>query len=96
MEQEQPIRVYYSAKGTPYIWASALHQELEIKTPLSTWFPRMIEYGFVENEDYSQHDKKVQLAQGGYKIKHDWAVRLDMAKHIAMLQRTEKGRIIRQ
>lgn len=96
MDDKQPIRVYYSPKGTPYIWASALHSELEISTPLSKWFPRMIEYGFVENQDFSQHDKKVQLAQGGYKVKHEWAIQLDMAKQIAMLQRTEKGRLIRQ
>lgn len=94
--KNQPIKVYYTSKGTPYVWASALHEELEIKTPLSKWFPRMLEYGFIENEEYSQHDKKVPLAQGGYNIKSDWAVKLDMAKHIAMLQRTEKGKVIRQ
>lgn len=96
METKEPINIYYSQKGTPYVWASALHQELEIGTKLSTWFPRMIDYGFIENEDFSSHTKNVPTTNGMEKTKNDWAVRLDMAKHIAMLQRTEKGKIIRQ
>lgn len=90
------INVYYSKKGTPYVWASELHEELNISTRLSNWFPRMIEYGFVENKDYSQHNKSIELEQGGSNIKHDWAVSVDMAKHIAMLQRTEQGKAVRE
>lgn len=90
------IAVYYSKKGTPYVWASDLHTMLEIKTPLSTWFTRMIEYGFIENEDYSQTNKKVSLVQGGYNEKKDWAVQIDMAKHISMIQRSPKGKAIRE
>ena len=55
------IEVGYTRKGTPFVWASALHQELNIGTPLSVWFPRMIEYGFTENVDYSQHNKTVKM-----------------------------------
>lgn len=90
------ISIHYTKKKTPYVWASELHKELNIKTPLRKWFPRMIDYGFIENEDYYQVDKNVRLVQGGYKIKHDWAVQLDMAKHIAMIQRTEKGKALRK
>jgi len=89
------IDVYYSAKGTPYVWASELHQELKIKTPLRKWFPNMIEYGFTENQDFSQMDKKVHLEQGGNTIKRDWAVTMDMAKNIAMIQRTPEGKVLR-
>lgn len=90
------IEVSYSKIGTPYVWASKLHQELNIGTPLSVWFPRMIEYGFIENQDFSQHNKNVKLVQGGSNIKHDWAVRIEMAKHIAMIQRTARGKAIRE
>lgn len=58
------IDVYYSPKGTPYVFASNLREELQIKTELSKWFPRMIEYGFEENKDYSRHDKFVESAKG--------------------------------
>lgn len=90
------LEIHNSKKGTPYVWASDLHKQLEIQTPLSMWFPRMVEYGFVENQDYSQHNKIVTLEQGGSNTKHDWAMQLEMAKHIAMIQRTEKGKAIRK
>lgn len=90
------INIYYSNKGTPYVWASELHKELNIETPLRMWFPRMVEYGFVENEDFSQQNKIVQLVQGGSNVKHNWAVQLEMAKHISMIQRSEKGKAMRK
>lgn len=90
------IEVHKSPKGTPYVLASDLHKELEIATRLSTWFPRMIEYGFEKSKDFHQLHKKEQLVQGGFNIVHDWAVQLDMAKHIAMIQRTQKGKALRE
>ncbi|MGF7037347.1 antA/AntB antirepressor family protein [Mucilaginibacter lappiensis] len=89
------IDVYYSPKGTPYVMGSDLHEELQIKTPLRKWFPSMIEYGFVENQDFSQMDKKVHLDQGGNTVRKDWAVTVEMAKHIAMVQKTAQGKITR-
>lgn len=89
------IDIYHSKKGTPYVWASELHKELNIGIPLSQWFPRMIEYGFTKNQDYSQHNKIVKLVQGESKMKYDWAVQIDMAKHIAMIQQTERGKALR-
>jgi len=32
--------------------ARELHNRLEIETPFRKWFPRMVEYGFLEKEDY--------------------------------------------
>lgn len=90
------IPVYYSKKGTPYVHASDLHRMLEIETPLRKWFPRMIEYGFSENQDFSQVDKKVHLEQGGYTLQKDWFVTVEMAKNIAMIQRSPKGKAIRE
>ena len=90
------IEVKKSPKGTSYVLASDLRKELEIKTRLSTWFPRMIEYGFENNKDYYQLHKTVQLVQGGTKVKFDWAVRLEMAKHIAMIQRSKRGKALRE
>ena len=90
------IDIHKSKKGTSFVWASDLHKHLEIQTPLNQWFPRMIEYGFIKNQDYYQQNKIVELAQGGSKIKHEWAVQVDMAKHIAMIQRTQKGKALRE
>lgn len=89
------IDIYYSKKGTPYVHASDLHRELSIETPLRIWFPRMIEYGFIENQDYIQTFRNIQLEQGGTTKQREWLVQIDMAKHISMMQRTEKGKAIR-
>lgn len=89
------IDVYYSSKGTPYVMASDLRELLGIKTELSKWMPRMIEYGFEENQDYSRADKYVESTNSIKKAVFDWMVTLDMAKHIAMMQRTPKGKEIR-
>ncbi|RYX81258.1 hypothetical protein EON73_04925, partial [bacterium] len=86
------IDVYYSPKGTAYVMASDLVEILQIRTPLTKWFPRMIEYGFVKDVDYSSRDKFVESANGIKKRVFDWAVTMDMAKNIAMIQRTPQGK----
>ncbi|MFC6998023.1 antA/AntB antirepressor family protein [Rufibacter roseus] len=90
------LEIHYSQKGTPFVWASNLHSELNIETPLRVWFPRMIDYGFELNQDYSEHNLEVVTSRGGKSIKRDWAVQLDMAKHIAMVQKSEMGKRVRQ
>lgn len=62
---------------------------------MNEWFSHMTGYGFVLNEDYSYHTKLVALPNGGHSEKKDWAIQLDMAKHIAMIQRTDKGKALR-
>lgn len=86
------IAVSYSKKGTPYVWASELRQKLNISESLITWFPRMIKYGFKENEDY--YKMSVRIENGTIQI--EWAVRIEMAKHIAMIQQTTRGKAIRE
>ncbi len=90
------LQIYYSKKGTPYIWASELHEKLLIEETLQNWFPRMIEYGFVENQDYSQHTKVIRLENDEDFAAKDWAVQIDMAKHIAIVQKNRAGKSIRE
>jgi anti-repressor protein len=73
-----------------------LHEFLEVKSNYSTWFERMCEYDFTENIDYillSNFEK--QIGSGGHN-KIDHHIKLDMAKEIAMIQRSEKGKQARQ
>lgn len=54
----------------------------------------MFEYGFIENQDYTiliKNDEKVSKSNP-----IDYALTLDTAKEIAMLQRSEKGKQARQ
>lgn len=76
--------------------ARELHEFLGIKTKYKDWFPRMITYGFDENVDYRAMAQKRATAQGNETTYIDHEITLDMAKEIAMIQRSEKGKEIRQ
>lgn len=89
------IKVDFSGER-PAVSARELHEFLEVETPYHKWFPRMCEYGFSENEDYSVTDIFVHNPAGGPQSMKDAAVSIDMAKEICMLQRNEKGKMARQ
>lgn len=75
--------------GKQLVSARELHEFLEIKTDFRKWFPRMCEYGFAENVDYTPvkfvHPMNLQECT-------DYAISIDMAKELSMIQRTEKGK----
>lgn len=76
--------------------ARELHEFLEIETPFKKWFGRMAEYGFSQEIDYREvMDKIVQNPKGG-RPSTDYEITLDMAKEIAMIQRSDKGKEVRQ
>lgn len=52
----------------------------------------MTEYGFTENEDFSTF---LSQSTGGRRAT-DHIIKLDMAKEIAMIQRTDKGKEVRK
>ena len=55
----------------------------------------MVEYGFTENQDFLLNNFVKQIGRGGHN-KIDHVLKLDMAKEIAMIQRTDKGKEARQ
>lgn len=73
-----------------------LYDFLEVKTPFHKWIVRMIEYGFVENQDFMVMDIFVPNSKGGKQNQMEYALKLDMAKEISMIQRNEKGKQARQ
>lgn len=95
---EDVIPVYDTDTGEKVVLGRELHERLKIKTPYKDWFPRMVEYGFVDGMDYFTERKNV-LREDGRKmpqVQIDHIIKLDMAKHIAMIQRTPQGMEIRQ
>lgn len=74
--------------------ARELYAYLEIKTKrFDIWMSRMLEYGFSQNADYQCLYKNVQTPTGGQKqALDDYALTIDCAKEIAMIQRTDKGK----
>ena len=89
------INVTLNEDQEPVVSGRQLHQALGVKTPYSMWFDRMIEYGFKENQDFLLNNFVKQTGRGGHN-KIDHVLKLDMAKEIAMIQRTDKGKEVRQ
>lgn len=95
---EDVIPVYDTDTGEKVVLGRELHEKLKIKTAYKDWFPRMCEYGFVEGTDYSLVAQKCATnnPKNPYTTRADHIIKLDMAKHIAMIQRTPEGMEIRQ
>lgn len=92
-KNQQLIPLKEDENGDVLISARDLHEFLEIGAHFKDWFPRMCEYGFNENQDYTplifEHPLNKQPTK-------DFIMKLDMAKEVAMLQRNEKGKQARQ
>ena len=94
MEQEL-IKVEINNNNEKCVSGRELHKVLEIGTQYTKWFDRMCEYGFIENIDYVTVSQKRLTAQNNETTYIDHIIKLDMAKEIAMIQRTEKGKQVR-
>ncbi|MCY1715316.1 antA/AntB antirepressor family protein [Caproiciproducens galactitolivorans] len=87
------IPVYTTDEGKKVVIGRELHEKLKIGKDYSTWFKDMCEYGFFEGTDFSPVSGKTSEQGGRPRIEH--ILTLDMAKHIAMIQRTPEGKAIR-
>ena len=90
------LRIEINEDNEPIMSARDLHEFLEIDTPYHKWMPRMIEYGFTENADFVVTDIFVHNPYGGRQQQINHIIKLDMAKEIAMIQRSDKGKVARQ
>ena len=86
------LKINYSS-DTPTVSGRELHKALCIETPYRIWFPRMSEYGFSEGADYTPY---IFVHPLNRQETTDHELTVPMAKEIAMLQRNEKGKQIRQ
>jgi phage anti-repressor protein len=71
--------------------ARALYEFFELEERFSIWCKRMFSYGLVENVDFTTVGFRTVVKNGGTKEIGDYLLTIDAAKHIAMVQRTEKG-----
>lgn len=90
------INIHEMDNGEQVVMARELHEKLEIGTRFDTWFNRMKEYGFVESIDFIAIAQKRATAQGNMTVSNEYICKLDMAKQIAMIQRSEKGKELRE
>ena len=68
--------------------ARELYGFLCVKTDFSDWCKRMFEYGFLEGMDFTP----ILGKSTGGRPSIDYALTIDCAKEISMLQRSEKGK----
>ena len=90
------INVTLNDNQEPIVSGRQLHEALGVKTRYDNWFSRMTEYGFTENQDYLVTSIFGHKSNGGRQNKVDHIIKLYMAKEIAMIQRTERGKQVRQ
>lgn len=92
---EQLIQISEN-NGQSVVSARELHSFLESKREFATWIKQRIQkFGFVENEDYTVFDKFVKNLNGG-RPTIEYALTLDMAKELAMVEANDKGRQARR
>lgn len=87
------INVTLNDSHEPVVSARDLYQALEVTDRFGRWFERMLAYGFEEDVDYL--GREIFHTQAKKNIQ-DYILKLDMAKEIAMLQRNEKSKQVRQ
>lgn len=83
-------------EGAQAVMGRDLHTFLEVGAEYRHWFPRMVDYGFEEGKDYAVKNDRVRDSLGRERPAVNHIISLDMAKEIAMIQRTEKGKQARQ
>ncbi len=91
----QLLKVNYDSNRIT-LSARELHEFLGIGTQYTKWFDRMCEYGFTENIDYRTISQKRLTAQGNETTYTDHEITIEMAKEIAVIQRSDKGKQARQ
>ncbi|MCT3674441.1 antA/AntB antirepressor family protein [Elizabethkingia anophelis] len=82
--------------GNSAVSARELHTFLESKQEFSTWIKNRIKkYGFIENQDFEVFDNFIKNSNGGRPLL-EYALTIDCAKEIAMVEGNEKGKQARQ
>ncbi|GAA5348311.1 phage antirepressor Ant [Streptococcus uberis] len=91
------INITLNENNEPVVSARDLHKGLEISKRFSAWFDQNSKL-FIENEEFTSVPKGTPVTGGNGNIQYldDYALTLDMAKQLAMMSRTDKGKEVRK
>ena len=82
--------------GNQVVSARELHNFLESKQQFANWIQNRInDYGFIENQDFEVFNNFIKNPNGGRPLK-EYALTIDTAKEIAMVEGNEKGKQARR
>ncbi len=82
--------------GKKTVDARELHQFLGSKRQFGNWIKQRIEqYDFVENQDFEVYNKFVKNSEGG-RPTIEYALSIEMAKELSMIENNEQGRVARR
>lgn len=92
MNEIIPVKVDVETKEQ-LVNARDLHKALERKKDFSDWIKQKIEkYGFIEGEDFSTFKGRSEVGRNII----EYVLTLDMAKELAMVDGSDKGREVRR
>ena len=75
--------------------AREIYKVLEVEKRFSAWFETNSQ-GFIEGEDFTSVPTSTVVNNGAIRELEDYQCTIDMAKHICLMSRTEKGKQCRQ
>jgi anti-repressor protein len=93
------IKVQTDATGQSVVSARDLHTFLEVQTRFNDWIKiRIKDYDFIQNQDYTLVTEKIVTnnPKNPTSIQTDYAITLNVAKELAMVERNDKGKQARQ
>lgn len=100
MDMDELIKVTVAENGTKVVSARELHAFLESKNHFNDWISDQTERAMmVENEDFIKTIELTEKTEGSRLVKRElinYALTLNSAKEIAMLNGNEKGKEARQ
>ena len=96
MIENELVPVYMTSSGEKVVYGTELHKILEVKTLYKDWSERRLaDVDAVGDEDYEVLLKNERNSKGGRPAK-EHIIKLDVAKEMAMLEHSAKGKHVRR
>lgn len=82
--------------GKKAVSARDLYNFLGCTERFQSWFDRQLQYGFSDGVDFTSVKTFTVVNNGAEKPLEDYAMTINMAKEVSMIQRSEKGKLARR